>query len=127
MDYVNTAALEFITGKRDLDADWDAYVKDCENKGSQKYVDEANEIYKDTKDLLWKIIFTEIIFEKIQRIWQHLLPGFGTQKEKSEDMKFWHDTKKSGRRKYDDSRIFKKAEYYVYCTWRMWKWNTEDC
>lgn len=54
MDYVNTAALEFITGKRDLDADWDAYVKDCENKGSQKYVDEANEIYKDTKDLLEK-------------------------------------------------------------------------
>lgn len=36
MDYVNTAALEFITGKRDLDKDWDAYVKDCENKGSQK-------------------------------------------------------------------------------------------
>ena len=52
MDYVNTAALEFITGKRDLDKDWDAYVKDCENKGSQKYVDEANEIYQDTKDLL---------------------------------------------------------------------------
>ena len=52
MDYVNTAALEFITGKRDLDKDWDAYVKDCEDKGSQKYVDEANEIYQDTKDLL---------------------------------------------------------------------------
>ena len=52
MDYVNTAALEFITGKRDLDKDWDSYVKDCEDKGSQKYVDEANEIYQDTKDLL---------------------------------------------------------------------------
>ncbi len=52
MDYVNTAALEFITGKRDLDKDWDAYVKECENKGSTKYVDEANEIYEDTKDLL---------------------------------------------------------------------------
>ena len=36
MDYVNTAALEFISGKRDLDADWDAYVKDCEGKGNQE-------------------------------------------------------------------------------------------
>lgn len=52
MDYVNTAALEFITGKRDLDADWDAYVTECENKGSTKYVEKANEIYQDTKDLL---------------------------------------------------------------------------
>lgn len=52
MDYVNTAALEFITGKRDLDADWDAYVTECENKGSTKYVDQANEIYQDTKDIL---------------------------------------------------------------------------
>ena len=34
--------------------DWDAYVKDCENKGKPEYVDEANEIYKDTKDLLEK-------------------------------------------------------------------------
>lgn len=52
MDYVNTAALEFITGKRDLDADWDAYVKECESKGSTKYIDQANEIYQDKKDLL---------------------------------------------------------------------------
>lgn len=36
MDYVNTAALEFISGKRDLDADWDANVKDCEGKGNQE-------------------------------------------------------------------------------------------
>lgn len=52
MDYVNTAALEFITGKRSLDSDWDAYVKDCEDKGSTDYVKQANEIYQDTKDLL---------------------------------------------------------------------------
>lgn len=52
MDYVNTAALEFISGKRDLDADWDAYVKDCEGKGSQDYTDMTNEIFEKTKDKL---------------------------------------------------------------------------
>lgn len=52
MDYVNTSALEFISGKKDLDADWDTYVKECESKGSQKYVDQANEIFNDTKDVL---------------------------------------------------------------------------
>jgi len=52
MDYVNTAALEFITGKRSLDTDWEAYVKECEDKGSAKYVEEANKIYQDTKGLL---------------------------------------------------------------------------
>ncbi len=52
MDYVNTAALEFITGKRDIEADWDAYVADCETKGSTKYIDMVNEIYQNTKDLL---------------------------------------------------------------------------
>lgn len=52
MDYVNTAALEFITGKRDLDKDWDTYVKECEDKGSTKYVEKVNEIFNDTKDIL---------------------------------------------------------------------------
>lgn len=52
MDYVNISALEFITGKKSLDTDWDAYVKECESKGSTKYAEKVNEIYKDTKDLL---------------------------------------------------------------------------
>ncbi len=52
MDYVNTAALEFITGKRDIDADWANYVSECEAKGSTKYIDMANEIYQKTKNLL---------------------------------------------------------------------------
>ena len=52
MDYVNTSALEFITGKKSFEADWEAYVKECENKGSTKYVDLANEIYGRTKDAL---------------------------------------------------------------------------
>lgn len=52
MDYVNTAALEFITGKRSLETDWDAYVSECEAKGSQKYVDQVNEIFNRTKESL---------------------------------------------------------------------------
>ena len=52
MDYVNTAALEFISGKRNLDTDWDAYVAECENKGSVKYIELANNIYQNTKSLL---------------------------------------------------------------------------
>lgn len=52
MDYVNTSALEFITGKKDLDKDWDAYVAECEAKGSQDYVDQENEIFERTKESL---------------------------------------------------------------------------
>lgn len=52
MDYVNTSALEFITGKKSLDTDWDTYVKECENKGSTKYVEQVNKIFNDTKDIL---------------------------------------------------------------------------
>lgn len=50
MDYVNTAALEFITGKRDIDADWDTYVEESETKGSTKYIDMANELFNESKD-----------------------------------------------------------------------------
>lgn len=53
MDYVNTAALEFITGKRDIDADWDAYVTECmDNLRASEYVEMVNEIFNDTKDTL---------------------------------------------------------------------------
>lgn len=52
MDYVNTSAMEFISGKKDIDRDWDAYVAECESKGSSKYVDKINEIFEDTKDIL---------------------------------------------------------------------------
>lgn len=53
MDYVNTSALEFITGKKDLEADWDSYVKECqENLKAKEYVEKANEIFNNTKDIL---------------------------------------------------------------------------
>lgn len=50
MDYVNTSALKFITGSLDIEKDWDSYVKDCESKGSTKYIDKANEIFERTKE-----------------------------------------------------------------------------
>lgn len=52
MDYVNTSALEFISGKLSLDSDWDGYVKECESKGSKKFTDMANKIFDRSKDKL---------------------------------------------------------------------------
>lgn len=53
MDYVNTSALEFITGKRDLEADWDSYVTECmDNLRASEYIEMVNEIFEDTKDTL---------------------------------------------------------------------------
>lgn len=52
MSYVNTSALEFITGKKNVETDWDAYVAECENKGSAKYVEQVNEIFNNTKSIL---------------------------------------------------------------------------
>ncbi|OYP41308.1 sugar ABC transporter substrate-binding protein, partial [Lachnotalea glycerini] len=51
-DYINTMTLSFITGTADLDADWDEYVKNCESKGSTKYIEKANEIFSKTKSIL---------------------------------------------------------------------------
>lgn len=52
MDYVNTSALEFITGKLDIDSGWEKYTAECESKGSVKYTDMANKIFDRTKDVI---------------------------------------------------------------------------
>jgi putative aldouronate transport system substrate-binding protein len=52
MDYVNTMTLSFITGTASIDKDWDEYVKSCESKGSNDYIDKANEIFENTKSIL---------------------------------------------------------------------------
>ena len=52
IDYVNASCLQFISGDLDVEADWDSYVSQCESKGSTKFVDMANEIFEDTKDIL---------------------------------------------------------------------------
>lgn len=51
-DYINTMTLSFITGTASIDTDWDAYVKSCESKGSEKYIEMANEIFNNTKSIL---------------------------------------------------------------------------
>lgn len=49
VDNINTWTLQFITGQKDIEKDWDAYVESCSNLNSQAYVDLYNEIYKASK------------------------------------------------------------------------------
>ena len=46
---VNTWTLQFITGQKDVEKDWDAYVESCKNLNSEKLADMYNEIYSRTK------------------------------------------------------------------------------
>lgn len=43
---VNTWTLQFITGQKDIEKDWDEFVKVCEEKRCQELVDLYNKIYK---------------------------------------------------------------------------------
>lgn len=52
IDYVNSSCLQFISGDLDVEADWDEYVSQCEAKGSTKFIDMANEIFENTRDIL---------------------------------------------------------------------------
>lgn len=45
MDYVAQAEAEFITGKRDIDADWDAYLAELEGIGLENYIAIYQEAY----------------------------------------------------------------------------------
>lgn len=44
IDNINTWTLQFITGQKDIETDWDAYVTSCENLNSVALVDLYNEI-----------------------------------------------------------------------------------
>jgi len=52
MDYVKSMTLKFILGDASLDTDWDKYVQDCKQKGSDRLVQLANEVYQNTKDII---------------------------------------------------------------------------
>lgn len=52
MDYVESMTLKFILGDASLDTDWDKFVQDCKQKGSDRFVELANEVYQNTKDVL---------------------------------------------------------------------------
>lgn len=49
IDNVNAWTLQFVTGQKDINVDWDAYVASCEGLNSQAMVDMINEIYARTK------------------------------------------------------------------------------
>ena len=49
IDNVNTWTLQFATGVKNVDADWDAYVASCEGLNSITMADYINEIYRRTK------------------------------------------------------------------------------
>jgi putative aldouronate transport system substrate-binding protein len=44
-NYIDTNALQFITGQKDLEADWDAYVKGFEGLGLAEFVKANQEAY----------------------------------------------------------------------------------
>lgn len=49
IDNVNTWTLQFATGVKNVDADWDVYVASCEGLNSITMADYINEIYQRTK------------------------------------------------------------------------------
>ena len=49
IDNVSTWTLQFATGVKNVDADWDAYVASCEGLNSITMADYINEIYQRTK------------------------------------------------------------------------------
>ena len=44
-NYLEIAVGEFITGKRDVDADWDSMIAELENMGAKDYVAIYQEAY----------------------------------------------------------------------------------
>ena len=49
IDNINTWTLNFITGKKDINRDWDEYAASCRNLNVDKIVDLTNKIYKGQK------------------------------------------------------------------------------
>lgn len=48
-DNINAWTLKFVTGQKDVEADWNEYIKSCENLHAQDFVKLNNEIYKRSK------------------------------------------------------------------------------
>ncbi len=49
VSYVETANIEFITGKRDIEKDWDKYLADLEKMGLSKYEQISQQEYDNNK------------------------------------------------------------------------------
>ena len=52
MDYVTQMTLKFILGDVSIEEGWDAYVAECQSKGSDKFITNVNNTYQNTKHLL---------------------------------------------------------------------------
>ncbi|MFV0400787.1 MAG: hypothetical protein ACK5LX_09260 [Oscillospiraceae bacterium] len=48
-EYVKQATAEFVTGARDVDSGWDAYIKDMENMGLATWLENAQAAYERSK------------------------------------------------------------------------------
>jgi len=49
IDTINTWTLNFITGQKDVNADWDAYIAELEGANLSQYTEMYNEAYQRTK------------------------------------------------------------------------------
>lgn len=49
-DYVKSSFVEFITGKKDIEKDWQAYIDGLENLNYTEYI----QLYQDAYDALAK-------------------------------------------------------------------------
>lgn len=49
-DYMNQMSYKFILGQADITKDWDSYVKTFQGKGSDKYLQTANDTYAKQKN-----------------------------------------------------------------------------
>lgn len=49
VSYVETANIEFITGKRDIETDWDKYLADLEKMGLATYLEVSQKEYDNNK------------------------------------------------------------------------------
>ena len=47
IDNINAWTLNFVTGKKDINRDWNEYVTSCKNLNIEKIVDMTNKIYKE--------------------------------------------------------------------------------
>lgn len=48
-EYIDSMMLNFIFGRNNIDNDWDAYVKECENKGSKELLEFYKKKYEEYK------------------------------------------------------------------------------
>lgn len=48
-DYLSASLVEFITGRKNIDADWDAYVQGIENLGLAEYIENMQNAYDAIK------------------------------------------------------------------------------